>query len=355
MAQNPNPSLSHGLNEAMARGLSHFRAHLRTTLIVLALILSAGAVLPWPGSPLAGWLWGSNTDNTLILSGNIEAHESVLSFKTIQSQITELPFDEGATVKAGTVLARTENADYRQQVAIDAAALAVQQRQWAVNEQNVDAARQTVVNDRADLAEKTLDLGRDEALLKKQAISTQARDLQRTAEKQSAATLERDRALERAAERNAELAAASVRNAEETLKMARIVLGYTVLTAPFTGVILVRQAELGESVVPGSPVVTLADIDHVWLRAYVNETDISRNRFGEPVTVTTDSYPGKQYRGRISFIAAEAEFTPKSVETHAERVTLVYRIRIDLENPTHELVPGLPGDAHIPLLPGSAS
>ena len=72
-------------------------------------------------------------------------------------------------------------------------------------------------------------------------------------------------------------------------------------------------------------------------------------RLGQRVAVTTDSYPGKVYRGRISFIASEAEFTPKSVETHAERVTLVYRLKIDLENPSHELVPGLPADAHIML------
>lgn len=344
-----NSTLRHRLNDVLSR------ARLRPVLIVLALVFVCALALLWSGSPLAGWLWGSDGDNELVLSGNIEAHESVLSFKTIQSRITELPFDEGASVKAGTVLARTEDADYRQQVAIDEAALTVQQRQLAVNEQNVEAARQTVTDDLADLAEKKLDLGRDEALLKKQAISVQARDLQFTAEKQSAANLERDRALERAAERNVALAGAGVQSAEEALKMAKIVLGYTTLTAPFTGVILVRQAELGESVVPGSPVVTLADIDHVWLRAYVNETDISRIRFGEAATVTTDSYPGKHYRGRISFIAAEAEFTPKSVETHAERVTLVYRIRIDLENPTHELVPGLPGDAHIALLPAGAS
>ena len=91
--------------------------------------------------------------------------------------------------------------------------------------------------------------------------------------------------------------------------------------------------------------MTLADIGHVWLRAYVNETDIGKIRLGETATVTTDSFPGKQYAGRISFISEQAEFTPKSVETHAERVTLVYRIRIDIDNPTHELVPGLPADA----------
>ena len=126
-------------------------------------------------------------------------------------------------------------------------------------------------------------------------------------------------------------------------------LGYTTLRAPFDGVILVRQAELGEVVSPGAAIVTLADTDHVWLRAYVNETDIGKIRLGEAVTVTTNSYPGKEYPGRISFISESAEFTPKSVETHAERVTLVYRIRIDIDNPSHELVPGLPADAKIPV------
>ncbi len=127
--------------------------------------------------------------------------------------------------------------------------------------------------------------------------------------------------------------------------MSQIVLGYTVLRAPFSGVIQVRQAELGEIMVPGTPVVTLADLDHVWLRAYINETDIGKVRYAEAATVTTDTYPGRSYKGRVSFISANAEFTPKSVETHAERVTLVYRIRIDIDNPTHEPVPGMPADA----------
>jgi HlyD family secretion protein len=68
--------------------------------------------------------------------------------------------------------------------------------------------------------------------------------------------------------------------------------------------------------------------------------------------VTTDTYPGKNYRGHVSFIASNAEFTPKSVETHKERVTLVYRIKIDVENPHHELKPGMPADAQIELNSG---
>ncbi len=102
---------------------------------------------------------------------------------------------------------------------------------------------------------------------------------------------------------------------------------------------------------PGTPVVTLADLDHVWLRAYVAETDLGRIRWGQAATVHTDTYPDKAYPGQISFIASEAEFTPKSVETHKERVTLVYRIKINVENPRHELKPGMPADATIHLGP----
>ena len=139
------------------------------------------------------------------------------------------------------------------------------------------------------------------------------------------------------------------------MRLAEITLGYTVLTAPFAGVILVRQAELGEVMLPGTPVVTLADLDHVWLRAYINEKDIAKIRFGQRAVIRTDTYPDKRYEGRISFISSQAEFTPKSVETHAERVTLVYRIKIDVDNSGHDLKPGMPADASIELKPSSAS
>jgi len=90
--------------------------------------------------------------------------------------------------------------------------------------------------------------------------------------------------------------------------------------APFDGVMLMRQAEIGEVMQPGTPVATLADLDHVWVRAHINETDIGAVRLGQSVSVTSDTYPGKRYAGRISAIASEAEFTPKSVQTHAARL-----------------------------------
>jgi HlyD family secretion protein len=95
--------------------------------------------------------------------------------------------------------------------------------------------------------------------------------------------------------------------------------------------------------------VTVADLANVWVRAYINETDLGRVKVGQRVRVTTDTYPGKVYEGHISFIASEAEFTPKNVQTQKERVKLVYRIKIDIPNPKMELKPGMPADAEILL------
>lgn len=300
------------------------------------------------------WFLEHPASNILVVSGNIEAHESVLSFKTVQSRIVELPFDEGQWVKAGTLLARLEDHDYRQQVAVDEAALLVQERQLTLAQRDLEAAKRTVTSDQADVWEKTIDYQRDQELWENSVVSTQTRDLAETALKQSRAALARDEALQAAAEESVRVAQANIKNAQENLKLAKIVLGYTRLYAPFSGVILVRNAEMGEDMQPGTPVFTLADLDHVWLRAYVNETDIGRIRFGQMALITTDSYPGQKYVGRISMISQNAEFTPKSVETHAERVTLVYRIRIDIENQSHELKPGMPADAMIELRPPGA-
>ena len=65
--------------------------------------------------------------------------------------------------------------------------------------------------------------------------------------------------------------------------------------------------------------------------------------------VTTDSYPGKVYNGRVTFISSEAEFTPKQIQTQQERVKLVYRVKIELENPNRELKSNMPADAEIVL------
>lgn len=323
----------------------------RRTILALGALLALAALAAALGRPLLDWLEGREGAGTLVLSGNIEAHESVLGFKTVQSRIVELPFNEGQWVKQGTVVARADDSDYAQQVAVAEAGLAVQQRQHDSALQNREAALRTVSADEAELALRQADLRRNRDLRQKDFVSAAALDQAEAAYKQAEAVLARDRALAAAAERNVLVAEAGIHSAEESARLARIVRGYATLAAPFDGVVTTRQAELGEIVVPGTPVITIADLDHVWLRAYLNETDLSKARLGQEVTVTTDSYPGKRYRGRLSFIADKAEFTPKSVETHAERVTLVYRVKIDIDNPSHELVPGMPADAALAVAP----
>ena len=287
----------------------------------------------------------------LRVSGNIEAHESLLSFNVVQSRIVDLPFDEGEWVRRGTLIARVDDSDYRQHVRMAQAAVVVRQRSLAVAKRNVEATRRVVSSDRADLAYRTVNYRRLERLVPKGAASRDSRDLARTALQQTLAALERDQALLAVAQRNVALAEANVRDAQAALKLSRIVESFTTLRAPFNGVIMVREAELGEVVGPGTPIVTLGDLSHVWMRAYVNEPDLGRVHLGEAAIVTTDNRPGERFRGRVSFIAENAEFTPKTVETYAQRVTLVYRMRIEIDNRSHELVPGMPVDAEIKLAP----
>lgn len=126
-------------------------------------------------------------------------------------------------------------------------------------------------------------------------------------------------------------------------------LADTEVNTPIDGVVLVKSAEPGEVLAAGTTVVTIGDLEHPWLRAYIAETDLGRIKLGQKVKLSTDSFPGKVYWGTISYIASEAEFTPKQIQTKEERVKLVYRIKIDVDNSSHELKNNMPVDAEIIL------
>jgi HlyD family secretion protein len=142
-------------------------------------------------------------------------------------------------------------------------------------------------------------------------------------------------------------ARAKQRIATETLNQAEQQFIYTELFAPMDAVVLSTAAEEGEFLNPASPVLTLGRIDKPWLRAYIHETDLGRIKLGRQVEVTTDTYPGKVYSGKVSYISSQAEFTPKIVQTFEERVKLMYRIKVLLDNPDNELKPGMPADGRI--------
>jgi len=156
-------------------------------------------------------------------------------------------------------------------------------------------------------------------------------------------------ARNRMTEVRVDTAKAELRTAQALLKLARIRLGYATLTSPVNGIVLVRVAEPGEVAAVGAPVLTVGDMDQVWFRGYLPETDWGRVRLGQQATVTTDTFPGKKYPGTVTYISSRPEFTPKTVETYKERVTLVYRTKISLTNPNQELKPGMPAAAVITL------
>ncbi len=129
--------------------------------------------------------------------------------------------------------------------------------------------------------------------------------------------------------------------------MARQRLADTELTSPFDGVVLSTSAEPGSYLNPGGTVLTVADIKNVWVRAFVSETDLGRIRLNQEAEVTVDAYSNRSWKGRISYISSEAEFTPRAVQTFKERTNLVYRIKIEIDNADGALKTGMPADAII--------
>jgi HlyD family secretion protein len=178
-------------------------------------------------------------------------------------------------------------------------------------------------------------------------IRAGARDEERAQAAAALAEAQAHLALVRAGPRKEaiEQARAQVLHTEESVKLVETRLGFTQVAAPLDGVVLAHHIEPGEFVAAGTPVITIGDVAHIWLRAYLPEPDLGRVKLGQPVRVTTDSQPGKVYAGQLAFISAEAEFTPKQIQTEKERVKLVYRVKITIPNETLALKPGMPADA----------
>jgi HlyD family secretion protein len=304
------------------------------------------------------FFWGNEKSNhhVLRLSGHIEATETDLGFK-VPGKIAAIYFQEGQEVKAGEVVAEMESHDLREEVKaaqarLEAARANLAKLEAGYRPQEVREAQAAVAQAQADYDDKAKDFHRMQNLFERQTVSASTRD------KSEAAYLMAKEALRRARENydllksgyrqeDIEAARADFRQAEASLKLAQTRLGYATITSPVTAVVLARPVEPGHVAAVGATVLTLGDLDHAYFEGYIPETDLARVRYGQKAEVTTDTYPGKRYPAWVSYIAAKAEFTPKSVETFKERVTLVYRTKIRVENQSHELKPGMPAEAMI--------
>ena len=292
------------------------------------------------------------------VSGNIEATEADVGFK-IPGRIMNRFYEEGDWVEKGKVLAKLDDEDLRQRLDLAKATLMSAQAKLSKllagsRPEELGQAEANLQQAQYDLKNKEIQYERMKTLYERRVIPKETFDNAETSYKVAKATLQiatENYQLVKEGPRKEDIedARAQVEQAKVSLKLAETQLGYTVLYSPISGVVLVKSSEVGEVVNTGTSVLTVADIEHVWLKAYIPETDLSKVKWGQEVIVTTDIRPRKEYKGRISFISSQAEFTPKQIQTEKERVTLVYRIKIDIPNPDRELKPGMPADAKIIL------
>jgi HlyD family secretion protein len=316
------------------------------------LLLLAGAIVA--GIAFVAVRTPHQTGPGIKLSGTIEATTVELGFK-VPGRIAERLVDEGYRVTAGQTIARLESDDLAKEVAArtadrDALRAALAELEAGYRSEEVAQAQAALDRVRAEETRQQDDFVRQKNLFEREVIPRQRFDA-------ALATLDASRATVREAEQRLKLlrtgprpetisqARARLRAAEQLLALAGTRLGYTILTAPQAGTVLAKNVEPGELVAAGTPVVTIANLENVWVRAYISETDLGRVKLGQKAEVTSDTWKERKYPGRVTFISPEAEFTPKTVQTEKERVKLVYRIKITLPNPQQELKPGMPVDA----------
>ncbi|MBI5601251.1 MAG: efflux RND transporter periplasmic adaptor subunit [Gemmatimonadetes bacterium] len=287
-------------------------------------------------------------------SGTVEATEASLGFQAA-GRIERILVNEGDRVKAGDTLAvldRTElearHAQARAQLAAAEATLSELER--GARSEELAQAREADSTAAARLADAQRDLARAQQLFRGGAASQEAYDKARFAA--DVARSQREQAaqqlrLVQAGPRAERIAAqrAMVQSAQALLRQVGAQLANAVVVAPFGGIVTVRQRQPGEIVAPGAPVVTVANFDDRWVRIYIAENRLGAVSIGEAATITTDTYRDRSYRGAVSFIASEAEFTPRNVQTTEERVKLVYAVKVRITgDSTLALKPGMPAD-----------
>lgn len=327
------------------RRFSMKRIAIIAAVLVAALIL--GRFVVWPRLSPAG----SGADGALVLYGNVDIRQVELAFR-VSGRLDAVNFEEGDTVLAGDVIAVLDTAPLRDGVAQAEAEASVRRAELARLEagsrsQEIDRARARVEELDANvlIAQQTFDRQsklRDSGYVSQQAYDTALAALDAARKRLVAG--KKDLALVQLGPRAEEIAggAAGVEAAEAAVALAQLRLGDTSLVAPSDGVLLARVREPGSIVAAGVPVATLALNSPVWVRAYVDETDLGLVVPGKTAEVFSDSAPGKPYKGQVGFVSPIAEFTPRTVQTPDLRTDLVYQVRITIDAPDSGLRQGMP-------------
>ena len=293
-------------------------------------------------------------DGRILASGHVEATEVLISTK-VAGTLDQLTVDEGSMVDAGKEIARIDTVDtlLARESANAERALAqaeLRLRLAGTRREDILEAKAQLGKAEADLAGAAHDLERMQGLLSVGSGTTKSRDDARTRHDVAAASVEaagaRVRRLE-AGFRDEEKDAARARTQTAEADIARLEqkIADATIRSPVDGVVTQKLSEQGELVAPGTGIIVVTNLASAWLNAYIPEPDLGRIRLGQEAEVVTDD--GQRREGRVSFIASRAEFTPKNVQTRDERVKLVFRIKIALDNEDGLFKPGMPAEARL--------
>ena len=300
------------------------------------------------------WPWQSVDESRQIkLSGTVEAREIDLAFQ-VGGRIATLRVDEGDSVQIEQEVATLDAHDFELALSnaiaqAEAAQAALAALRAGTRIQELRVAEAQLAKAQADLDYIRVEFKRIADLVTKKLAAQDQLDQARQRQNVALAGVEQalqNLALLREGPRREDIdqAAATLRARQATVETTRRQLEYTRLQSPVAGMVSVRLVEAGEIVSPGKTVLRIAELSRPWVRAYLNEKDLTRVRLGQAAQIRIDGLPGKVFEGRLSFISPTAEFTPKTVETHALRVDMVYRVKVQVDNPNGVLKLGQPAD-----------
>jgi len=132
-----------------------------------------------------------------------------------------------------------------------------------------------------------------------------------------------------------------------TKELVKTQIENSIIKSPINGLVLSKNTEAGEVVLPGTSLLTVGDLSKPWVKIYIKETDLGKVKLGQKAEVKIDTYPDKVFEGKVTYISNQAEFTPKNIQTKEERVKLVFGIKVSLDNPLQILKPGMPADVSL--------
>jgi len=294
----------------------------------------------------------SARNGRVVASGHIEAIDVRVATK-VRGRLLQRPVDEGDAVKAGQLLGVVDTIDaelsLREAVAQrDQADAQLRLRIAGSRREDIAELAARVESVDADLAGADKELRRQEALVAEGVTTAKTRDealARRDALRGQLESAKQALARAKAGSRDQEIEAArATRDATEArIAQLRQQIADATIVSSTDGLVTERLAEPGELLAAGAPILVITDLARPWLTVYVAEPDLGKIKLGAPAEVVTDG--GEKRQGKVSFIASTAEFTPRNVQTRDERVKLVYRVKIGLENADGLFKPGMPAEA----------